>query len=86
MKKIISVLLTLVCALSLFGCSGGEAKVWDWAQSLTQEDVSAAEIWRAGDSNYVYEPLDDAQILELVTLLNKLTIKVTFISYIQHTC
>ena len=41
-------------------------------QNLTPEDLASAEVWSAGEGSYEYEPLDDGEILELATLLNKL--------------
>ena len=73
MKRLISFLLVAVLLLSLAGCSGSKIRVWDWAQSLTREDISSVEIWSMQENDYLYESVDDAQILELITLLNKLT-------------
>lgn len=70
MKKLIAFVLALVCVLSLAGYSNAKGKVWDWAQSVKQEDISAAIPWSEGNS---FEPLNDEEALELVTLLNKLT-------------
>ena len=75
MKKIIAVALALVLALALVGCSGGEAKVWEWAQSLDHEDIISATPWSQDKINQedAFASLDDTQTLELITLLNKLT-------------
>lgn len=70
MKKLIAIVLALVCVLSLAGCSNAKGKVWDWAQSIKQEDISAATPWGEGNA---FQPLNDEETLELVTLLNKLT-------------
>ena len=70
MKKLISLILVLLCLCSLAACAKDQPKVWGWAQNLNRENISSAEIWSADDENI---PLDEAQILELVTLLNHLS-------------
>lgn len=69
MKKLIAFVLVSLCVFGLTGCANGEAKVWDWAQSLTCEDISSA----IPQSEFQeLEALDDAQMRELVALLNGL--------------
>ena len=75
MKRIIAALLILACVLSLFGCSKGEPKVWEWAQSLTQEDIVSAIPWHCDTEHTESEPLNDEEIRELAALLNGLTKK-----------
>ena len=70
MKKLIALVLVLVCVLGLVGCSNNEVKVWDWAQGLNQEDITSATPWSEGST---FEALNDTEILDLVILLNKLT-------------
>ena len=69
MKKLIALVLALVCVLGLVGCSNNEVKVWDWAQGLNQEDITSATPWSEGNT---FEALNDTEILDLVILLNKL--------------
>ena len=70
MKKLIALVLALVCVLGLVGCSNNEVKVWDWAQGLNQENITSATPWSEGST---FEALNDTEILDLVILLNKLT-------------
>ena len=70
MKKLISLILVLLCLCSLAACAKDQPKVWGWAQNLNRENVSSVEIWSTDDENI---PLDETQILELVTLLNHLS-------------
>lgn len=70
MKKLIGLVLTLVCVLSLVGCSNEEATVWGWAQGLNQEDIVRATPWCEDNT---FEALNGAQTLDLVMLLNKLS-------------
>ena len=70
MKKLIALVLALVCALSFVGCSNNETTVWDWAQGLNQEDIVRATPW--GEDN-TFEVLNGAETLDLVMLLNKLS-------------
>lgn len=70
MKKLTVFILALVLVLGLIGCTEKEPTVWEWAQSLTQEEIiSATPRYEFKE----FESLDDAEILELVTLLNNLT-------------
>ena len=39
-------MLCAVLAFGLFGCSNNEARVWEWAQSLTQEDIVSRRDFR----------------------------------------
>ena len=71
MKKVTAFVLVLACILTLVGCSN-EEKVWDWAQGITEADILSVTPW---EQDAEPEPLDDAQVLELVTLLNNLTKK-----------
>lgn len=75
MKKIISFFLAAVCLLGLVGCSNNESSVWAWTQGLTQEEIVCATPWNQDKINQddAFAPLDEQEILELVTLLNKLT-------------
>lgn len=73
MKKLIALLLTLVCVSGLVGCSNEETTVWDWAQELNQEDVISVTPWRHDDEHKEFDTLSDEETLELVTLLNDLT-------------
>ena len=75
MKKIISFFLAAVCLLGLVGCSNNESSVWAWTQGLTQEEIVFATPWNQDKINQddAFAPLDEQEILELVTLLNKLT-------------
>jgi len=73
MKKLTASILALVCVFSLIGCSDNEEKVWDWAQGINQEDITSATPWRHDEANEEFEPLNDAETLELVMLLNELT-------------
>ena len=73
MKKLIVLVLALICILSLIGCSNDKTKVWDWAQGLNQEDITSATPRRLGEADKAFEPLSDAETIELVLLLNKLT-------------
>ena len=75
MKRIIAVVLSFACVLGLFGCSGKETKVWEWAQGLDREDIISATPWSQDkiNQNDAIDSLNDTQTLELVTLLNKLT-------------
>ena len=73
MKKLTAFVLALVCLLSLSGCSGSEVKVWDWAQGINQEDITSATPWRNDEVYKEFTPLNDAETLELVMLLNELT-------------
>lgn len=72
MKRFLSLLLVLVCILALSGCSGSKEKVWNWAQNLDEKDITYVEMWNYTGSDFIVQPLDDTQILELVTLLNDL--------------
>lgn len=74
-KNLIAVLLILVYAFGLFGCSNNEIRVWEWAQSLTQEDIVSAIPWHCGTEHTESEPLNDEEIRELAALLNGLTKK-----------
>ena len=60
--------------VSLTGCAKGETKVWDWVQSLRQEDVVSVIPRRDVDSDARREfpPLDEAEVQELLTLLGGL--------------
>ena len=70
MKKLISLILVLLCLCSLAACAKDQPKVWEWAQTINRKEISSSEIWSTDDENI---PLDEAQIIELVTLLNNLT-------------
>ena len=75
MKKWIAFVLVTLCVFGLTGCSNHEETIWEWAQNLAQEDIVSA-IPRSGvdsDRRIELEPLNDAEIFELVTLLNGLT-------------
>ena len=75
MKKLIAFVLVSLCVFGLAGCSNDEEKIWEWAQSLKQEDIISA-IPRSGvdSEKYIeFEPLNDAETFELVTMLNGLT-------------
>ena len=75
MKRLTAFVLVVLSVFAFVGCSGNEEKVWQWAQNLTQEDIISA-IPRSGvdsDECIEFEPLNDAETLELVTLLNGLT-------------
>jgi hypothetical protein len=73
MKRLIVSVLALICILSLIGCSNDKTKVWDWAQGLNQEDITSATPLCLDASDKEFEPLSEAETIELVTLLNKLT-------------
>lgn len=73
MKKLLPFVFTVVLLLGLTGCTDSKIKVWDWAQSLNQEDIASVEIWSIHDGNHLYEPVNDEKTLELITTLNKLT-------------
>ena len=75
MKKLITFIFALICVLGLAGCSGSEAKVWEWTAGLMEEDITAVTPWCHDAERKEFDPLNDAQTLELVTLLNKLTKK-----------
>jgi len=70
MKKRTALIFALVCVLCFAGCSDGEEKVWDWAQSLNREDITSATPW---SQDSMFDALDDQDTLELVQLLNELT-------------
>ena len=73
MKKVIALVLALACILSLGGCANKKEKVWDWTQGIKKEDIISATPKRQDGEFLVLEPLNDAQTLELVALLNNLT-------------
>lgn len=75
MKKLIAFILAWICAFSFIGCSNDEVKVWDWVQSLDQENIVSVTPWSQDRINqdYAFKSLNDKEILELITLLNKLT-------------
>jgi len=75
MKKLIAFVLSLILALGLAGCAEKEPAIWEWAQALNQADIVSATPWSQDKWNQdgELEPLDDAETLELVTLLNNLT-------------
>ena len=75
MKKWIAFIMALICVFSFVSCSNNEVKVWDWAQSLDQEDLVSVTPWSQDKINQddVFKPLNDKESLELITLLNKLT-------------
>jgi len=75
MKKIISFFLAVVCLLGLVGCSNNKSNVWDWAQSLTQEDIVSVIPWHCDTEHTESEPLNEEEIRELAALLNGLTKK-----------
>ena len=75
MKKLLAVVLTLACVFGLLGCANENVKVWDWAQHLTQEDITAVIPWRHDAEYEELEPLNEEEIRRLVTLLNNLTKK-----------
>ena len=75
MKKLTAFVLVVLWVFGLVGCSNNEVKIWEWTQNLEQEDIISA-IPRSGvdsDKRIEFEPLNDAETLELVTLLNGLT-------------
>lgn len=74
-KNLIAVLLILVYAFGLFGCSNNEVRVWEWAQSLAQEDIVSAIPWHCDTEHTESEPLNEEEIRELAALLNGLTKK-----------
>jgi len=74
-KNLIAVLLILVYAFGLFGCSNNEVRVWEWAQSLTPKDIVSAIPWHCDTEHTESEPLNDEEIRELAALLNGLTKK-----------
>lgn len=74
MKKVIATVLVLACVVGLAACSG-EEKVWDWAQELTREEILSVTVWHEESGYQASEPLNEAEILELVTLLNNLSKK-----------
>lgn len=69
-KKVIAVILALIFVSGLTGCSEKKPPVYDWAQGVNQEDITSVTLWRQDEA---FEPLNDTETLELVTLLNKLT-------------
>lgn len=73
MKKLTAAILALVCVFSLVGCSDNEEKVWDWALRLNPEDITSAIPWQHDVEYQEFAPLNDAETLELVMLLNELT-------------
>ena len=73
MKKLLSFIFAMAFLLGLAGCANKEMKVWDWAQSLTQADIISVTPWCHDTERKELEPLNEAQILELVSLLNNLT-------------
>ena len=72
MKRILLLVLTLTCVLTLAGCSGSKVKVWNWAQAINAADILSAQMWNRSAGDFIEKPLDDSQIIELVTLLNSL--------------
>ena len=72
MKRILLLVLTLTCVLTLAGCSGSKVKVWNWAQAINAADILSAQMWNNSAGDFIEKPLDDSQIIELVTLLNSL--------------
>lgn len=74
-KNLIAVLLILVYAFGLFGCANNEVRVWEWAQSLAQEDIVSAIPWHCDTEHTESEPLNEEEIRELAALLNGLTKK-----------
>lgn len=75
MKKMVTLMFILLGLLGLSGCSGNKEDVWEWAQCLTHDDIICAIPWYADGVYTELEPLSDAQLQELVTLLNCLTRK-----------
>lgn len=73
MKKVIALVLALACVFSLAGCVNNKEKIWEWTQGLKKEDIICATPKRQDGEFLVLEPLNDAQTLELVALLNNLT-------------
>lgn len=69
-KKVIALILALIFVSGLAGCSEKKPTVYDWAQGLNQEDITSATPWRQDEA---FEPLNETETLELVSLLNKLT-------------
>ena len=75
MKKLSALVLAVVCVFCLAGCADDETAVWTWAQNVSRDDILSV-IPRSdvnGDDYQEFEPLDDAETLELVALLNELT-------------
>lgn len=75
MKKVIALVLSLVCVIGLVGCSNNKVKVWDWAQNLKQDDIVSVTPWHQDKEYIESEPLSDEEVIEFVALLNKLTKK-----------
>lgn len=75
MKKVIALVLSLVCVIGLVGCSNNKVKVWDWAQNLKQDDIVSVKPWHQDKEYIESEPLSDEEVIEFVALLNKLTKK-----------
>ena len=73
MKRLIALGLVILCVFAFAACSSSKERIWVWTQSVNQEDIRSVTPWRQDGEFTVLEPLDDAQIRELVTLLNKLT-------------
>ena len=64
MKKWIAFIMALICVFSFVSCSNNEVKVWDWAQSLDQEDLVSVTPWSQDKINQddVFKPLNDKEI------------------------
>ena len=69
-KKVITLVLALIFVSGLAGCSEKKPTVYDWVRGLNQEDITSATPWRQDEA---FEPLNETETLELVSLLNKLT-------------
>lgn len=75
MKKVIALVLVVGCVISCAGCVNSQEKIWDWARELKEEDILAVTPWNQDTENEESVPLSEAEIHELVVLLNKLTKK-----------
>jgi len=73
MKKMIAFTLALLCVFWMAGCTNNQEKVWDWTQGLKEEDILVVMPWNQDMENEEFRPLSEAEIREMVALLNKLT-------------
>ena len=72
MKKSLLLVFAFLCILSLASCSKHSPAVRTWTQHLEQADILSADPWNDIDEHKDLKPLNDAEILELVELLNSL--------------